>query len=149
MTHEQGPGRWSVYLDHFSSAAFRDAEVAALTPGNPGHELYAGLDVRPEDLVIRKTRFSAFIQGSSDLDARLRAAGMDTVIVTGTVSNTCCESTARDAMMLNYKTVFVSDGNACRTDEEHNTTLANIYRIFGDVQTAKEVIAKLATQPPA
>jgi ureidoacrylate peracid hydrolase len=73
----------------------------------------------------------------------LREAGIDTVIITGTVTNTCCESTARDAMMLNYKTIFVSDANACRTDEEHNTTLGNILRIFGDVASTQEVIGRL------
>ena len=93
---------------------------------------------------VEKNRFSAFIQGSSDLDRLLKARGIDTVIVTGTVTNTCCESTARDAMMLNYKTVMVSDANAATTDDEHNATLANILRIFGDVMSTDEVIALLA-----
>jgi ureidoacrylate peracid hydrolase len=64
--------------------------------------------------------------------------------VTGTVTNVCCESTARDAMMLNYKTVFVADGNATRTDVEHNATLASILRAFGDVLTTDEIIARLS-----
>lgn len=142
MTH--AGARWNVYLDHLCDPRFRDTEVAQLNPGHRGHELYDGLDVQAQDAVIEKTRFSAFIQGSSDLDALLRKAGIDTVIVTGTVTNTCCESTARDAMMLDYKTIFVSDANACRTDEEHNTTLANILRIFGDVQSTHEVVAALS-----
>ncbi len=49
----------------------------------------------------------------------LRAQGFDTVLITGTVTNVCCESSARDAMMLNFKTIFVSDANAAMTDEEH------------------------------
>jgi ureidoacrylate peracid hydrolase len=138
-----GEGAWTVYLEHMSGPVFRDAEIAALTPGSHGHALHDDLDVRDGDMVIEKTRFSAFIQGSCDLDSRLREAGIDTVIITGTVTNTCCESTARDAMMLNYKTIFVSDANACRTDEEHNTTLGNILRIFGDVASTQEVIGRL------
>jgi ureidoacrylate peracid hydrolase len=47
-------------------------------------------------------------------------------------------------MMLNYKTVMVSDANAASSDEEHNATLANILRIFGDVMPTAEVIARLA-----
>ncbi len=94
-------------------------------------------------MVLEKTRFSAFIQGSSSLDEQLRGAGIETVIITGTVINTCCESTARDAMMLNYKTVFVSDANACRTDEEHNASLGNIMQIFGDVASTDDVIRRL------
>ena len=73
----------------------------------------------------------------------LRSHGIDTIIIVGTVTNTCCECTARDAMMLNYKTVFVSDGNAARSDEEHNASLANILRLFGDVMTTEEVISRL------
>jgi ureidoacrylate peracid hydrolase len=75
----------------------------AFTPGDFGHALYPELDVAEGDLRVRKTRFSALIQGSSDLDALLRARGIDTLIVVGTATNVCCESTARDAMMLNYK----------------------------------------------
>ncbi len=100
---------------------------------------YDALDVKPHDLKVEKNRFSAFIQGSSDLDKLLKERGIDTVLVTGTVTNTCCESTARDAMMLNYKTVMVSDANAAATDDEHNATLANILRIFGDVMSTDEV----------
>lgn len=143
MTLEEGPGCWSVYLDYVSGPDFRAAELAALTPGSHGHALYSELDVQPTDLVLEKTRFSAFIQGSSSLDEKLRAAGIDTVIITGTITNTCCESTARDAMMLNYKTVFVADANACRTDEEHNASLGNIMRIFGDVAVTEDVIRRL------
>jgi ureidoacrylate peracid hydrolase len=86
----------------------------AFTPGDFGHALYPELDVAERDLRVRKTRFSALIQGSSDLDAMLRARGIETLIVVGTATNVCCESTARDAMMLNYKVFFVSDANAYR-----------------------------------
>lgn len=51
-------------------------------------------------------------------------------------------------MMLNYKTVFVSDGNAAHTDEEHNATLANILRVFGDVLSTDEIIARLVEAAP-
>jgi len=50
----------------------------------------------------------------------------------------------RDAMMLNYKTIMVSDANAAHSDDEHNATLTNILRIFGDVLSTDEVVAKLA-----
>lgn len=144
MTHtEDDKKTWSVFYDHVSNALNRAEGLKRLGRGTHGQALYEGLDVQPDDLKVEKTRFSAFIQGSSDLDALLRARGIDTVIVTGTVTNTCCESTARDAMMLNYKTVMVSDANAAATDEEHNATLANILRIFGDVMSTEEVIARL------
>jgi ureidoacrylate peracid hydrolase len=111
--------------------------------GSVGHELHPDLVVGPEDETVLKERFSAFIQGSSDLPARLRQQGYDTVLITGTVTNVCCESSARDAMMLDFKTIMVSDGNAALTDAEHNATLASIYSTFGDVMDTDMLIGCL------
>jgi ureidoacrylate peracid hydrolase len=68
---------------------------------------------------------------------------LDTLLITGTVTNVCCESTARDAMMLNFKTIMVSDANAARSDEEHSATLAAFYAIFGDVMETGYLIERL------
>lgn len=130
---------WSRFID-FSAAGWGRALNEALVPGLEGHELYPALQAAPEDETVLKTRFSALIQGSSDLHERLQARAIDTVIVTGTISNVCCESTARDAMMLNYKVFFVSDANAARTDAEHNATLANMMLWFADVRSADAVV---------
>ena len=88
-------------------------------------------------------RYSAFIQGSSDLAAALRERDIDTVLITGCVTNVCCESTARDAMMLNFRTVMVSDGNAAVTDQEHANSLIAFYLNFGDVLTTDESVEAL------
>jgi ureidoacrylate peracid hydrolase len=111
--------------------------------GSRGHELYPDLIVQPEDQTVLKQRFSAFIQGSSGLPDKLRTEGFDTVLITGTVTNVCCESSARDAMMLNFKTIMVSDANAAMTDAEHNATLASIYSTFGDVMETDFLIGCL------
>ena len=145
MTHtEQDKKTWSVFYEDVTKTAIRGDKLKGLIRGSHGQALYETLDVKPQDLKLEKSRFSAFIQGSSDLDMLLKERGIDTVLVTGTVTNTCCESTARDAMMLNYKTIMVSDANAAATDEEHNATLANMLRIFGDVMSTDEAIARLA-----
>jgi len=122
----------------------RRATLSELTPGAHGFELYADLDVKPQDTILIKRRYSAFIQGSSDIDRHLRDAGIDTVMIVGTLTNVCCESSARDAMMLNYRLLFVSDANAALSDAEHNATLATILRVFGDVATTDEAIALLS-----
>jgi ureidoacrylate peracid hydrolase len=116
----------------------------ALAAGSKGHELWAELDVQPSDLTVEKMRFSAFIQGSSNLAEVLRERGIDTVVVTGTVTGVCCESTARDAMMLNFRTIMVTDGNAAMTDADHNASLANFYLSFGDVMSTDKVIEYLS-----
>ncbi len=112
-----------------------EKRARALTADSKGHELWPTLDVRKEDLIVEKKRYSAFIQGSSDLADILRARGIDTLLVTGTVTNVCCESTARDAMMLNFKTVMITDGNAAVTDDDHNASLIGFYLIFGDIMS--------------
>jgi ureidoacrylate peracid hydrolase len=122
----------------------RSAERAqSMAPGSIGHELWAELDARPDDAVVQKTRFSAFIQGSSNLEALLRARGIDTVIVTGTITNVCCESTARDTMMRNFRTIMVTDANAAQTDELHNASLAAFYLKFGDIMPTDMIVARL------
>ena len=65
------------------------------------------------------------------------------MLIVGTVTNVCCESSARDAMMLNFKTVMVSDGNSARSDAEHTATLAAFYAVFGDVMDTDMTIACL------
>jgi ureidoacrylate peracid hydrolase len=115
----------------------------ALAADSKGHELWSALDVRPEDLIVEKNRYSAFIQGSSDLADELRKRGLDTLLITGTVTNVCCESTARDAMMLDFKTVMLTDANAAMTDEDHNASLIGFYLIFGDIMSSDFAIACL------
>lgn len=106
-------------------------------------ELWPTLDVKDEDFHVVKRRYSAFIQGSSDIELVLKDNGIDTILVCGVATNVCCESTARDAMMLNYRTLMVSDGCATATDEEHGNALKAFYLHFGDVQATDELCARL------
>jgi nicotinamidase-related amidase len=69
----------------------------------------------------------------------LDARGITTVLITGTVRNVCCESSARDASTLGYRVIMVADANAAVRDQDHNATLHTIYRSFGDVRPAAEV----------
>jgi ureidoacrylate peracid hydrolase len=130
---------WSTYFAMVSPARVAK-RIEALTADSVGHQIWSGLDVRPQDPIVEKNRFSAFIQGSSDLAAVLRARGLDTILVTGTVTNVCCESTARDAMMLDFKTIMVTDGNAAATDEDHNASLIAFYLTFGDIMSTDMLI---------
>jgi ureidoacrylate peracid hydrolase len=115
----------------------------SLSVGGKGYELFEGLKVEPQDLIVEKKRYSAFIQGSSNIEDVLRARGLDALLITGTVTNVCCESTARDAMMRNFKTVMVTDGNAANTDEDHNAALNNFYLTFGDIMSTDFAIGCL------
>jgi ureidoacrylate peracid hydrolase len=134
---------WVLAFEKLSHPAQVKKRAEALQPGSIGYQLWSELDARSEDLMIDKRRYSAFIQDGSNLEAELRARQIKTVLITGTATNVCCESTARDAVMRNFETVMISDGNAAMTDYEHNATLVNFYLSFGDVMTTDQAVAIL------
>ena len=72
MTLQDELDKWTVFFDYFTHPEHRMTELKSLSPGNLGHALYSELDVKAEDLIVEKTRFSAFIQGSSNLDQILK-----------------------------------------------------------------------------
>jgi ureidoacrylate peracid hydrolase len=92
-----------------------------------------------DERVITKHRYSAF--KDTELDAVLRAQRVENLIIGGTTSNVCVESTARDAYMLDYHVVFLADGSATYDADAHEATLANIRRAFGIVATIAEVVS--------
>jgi ureidoacrylate peracid hydrolase len=134
---------WSVFYEHLHTKERGLEEMRRLSEGDHGHALWSGLEVKPQDLRVRKRRFSAFIQGSSDLEAILRSRGIDTLIIAGTTTNTCCQTTALDAMMLNFKVIFMSDATAAMSGETHRAVLANMLNCFGDVRTTEDVAGLL------
>jgi ureidoacrylate peracid hydrolase len=134
---------WSNYHECLMTPDRMQRRYTAMDIGQDGFEFWHGNDIRPEDAQVTKKRYSAFIHGSSDIERHLRDRNADTLLITGTATNVCCESSARDAMMLNFKVVMVSDGLATHTDEEHNATLSAFYGQFGDVQTVDEVLQSL------
>ena len=101
------------------------------------------LDVAPTDLVVEKTARSAYFPGSSDLPALLAARDVDTLVVTGTVTNVCVEDTVRDASTAGLRVILVADACAAMRDRDHNATLHTVYRTFGDVRPTSEVLELL------
>jgi len=135
---------WSTFYGR-SSARTSALHQDAFAPGAHHWQLWPALDVdEAADLQVEKRRFGAFIPGTCDLDAILRARGIDTVIISGTLTNCCCEATARDAMQLNYRVIFASDATAALSDAEHNGTLNNMLFLVGDVRPADEIAGLLA-----
>lgn len=92
---------------------------------------------RDDELVYTKHRYSAF--KDTELNALLRAQRVENLVMAGITSNVCVESTARDAYMLDYHVVFLSDGSATYEATAHEATLANIRRAFGMVASISEV----------
>jgi len=117
--------------------------VETMVAGTPSHAIHPAMDVRDGDIVIDKYRYGAFMCPADGLKRVLAGLEVDMLMIAGTLTNVCCESTARDGNMLGYKIVFLSDATAARTDEEHNAALLNIRISFGDVRRTTEVPALL------
>jgi ureidoacrylate peracid hydrolase len=135
------PAYWSGYFDTFVRQELRGAAVAALEAGSTRHALHPDVAQAEGDLVLPKHRFSAFLRNPHDLETLLRERGIDTVIVTGVATNVCCESTARDAMMRDFRTIVPFDAVAAPDDEAHLGALRSLMQVFADVRPAAEVEA--------
>ena len=134
---------WSVFYDRLPPGTTARGMSESFSPGAHDAALWPQLDVTPDDLVIEKRRFSAFIPGASVLHETLQKRGIDTLIITGTLTNCCCESTARDAQQMNYRILFTSDGTAAQSQAAHEATLENMRILFGDVLTVDEVLSQI------
>lgn len=134
---------WAGFFDRFVASVVRQRTIESLAPGREGQQVWSGLDVQQGDLKILKNRYSALIPGSSSLERVLRSLRIDTLLIAGTKTNICCESTARDAMMMDFGVIMVSDATAALSDDEHRTTLENIIQQFGDVLKVTEILERL------
>jgi len=132
---------WSLFFDNFIHADVRQKTAEALVEDHPMHALYPALDVQPADLVVNKNRFSAFVRNKTDLEALLRGRGVDTLIISGTATNVCCESTAREAMMRDFRVFMPHDAVAAPHDDGHVAGLRTVMQAFADVRPVDEVIS--------
>ena len=134
---------WHLFYNLFLGPAMKETVLSQLSEGSWGTETYKEMDVKEGDYQLEKCRYSALVPGSSKLERLLRAQGKDTIIITGTRTSVCCESTARDAMMMDFKVLFVIDANATFTDEEHQRTLDILAQGFVDPVSTDELIKQI------
>ena len=138
-----GPGAerdWTTFFNFIITGEASDRFRLAFEEGKPEHELWRELDRRPGDLLVSKNRLTPFADPSRALENLLRSRGVDMALIAGTVTNVCCECTARDAAMRNFRTIMISDANASRNDAEHNATLSIFLQAFGGVLSTDEAI---------
>ena len=134
---------WDLFFNHFVADDVRQKTIASLAPGAAGQQVWSDLRVADDDLHVVKNRYSALVPGSSQLERVLRSRGIRNLLITGTKTNVCCEATGRDAMMMDFRVVMVSDCLAALSDEEHQASLETFIQQFGDVMTSDEVLAVL------
>jgi len=125
-------------------AAFPHLHTHGMRRGTRGAKVIDALEPQANDTVVYKRRFSAFYQTDLELIIRNlnRQNPIDTLIICGTVTNICCESTARDAFFRDFKVVFGSDICSALNAEAHNATLTNM-EIFGRVLDGDGIIKNL------
>jgi ureidoacrylate peracid hydrolase len=138
-----GGSDWPSFFDHFVAAEMRERTIASLAPDGEGQRLWPALSVAPGDIHLCKNRYSALIPGASDLDRVLRERGLRNLLIAGTKTNVCCEATARDAMMMGYNVIMISDCLAALSDDEHRASLETIIQQFGDVMSGAEALVRL------
>jgi len=139
--------RWARHHMQMLTEARAARRIATLDPSHAGYQILEGLETHAADHFVDKIMYSALIPGSSDLHALLRQKGLDTLLIAGTATNVCCESTARDAMMLDYGVVMLADGTSASDEGVHRATLEQFALYFGDVMTVAEARARLSVDP--
>ena len=121
--------------------------LGMINRGSRSAQLHSGLDIQPEDILLEKPRFGAF--HGTDLELILRSRGVDTLIISGIATNVCCETTAREAAVRDFKVIFLSDGtgtsamNGATAEELHRATCATLGYLFAQIVTVDEAIEEL------
>lgn len=134
---------WSHHHEFMLTPERSKRRLEELSREHDGFAISPSLEIRPEDPRVVKRCYSALTPGSSCLDEELKARDIRTLLIGGTVTNVCCESTARDAMAMNYATIMVEDALSAVTPGEHLNALHNWMLFFGDVLSADEVVERL------
>lgn len=109
--------------------------------GSYGAEIYDAIKPKPDEKMISKHRYSAF--EGTDLDMTLRCLGVTDLVVTGVMTNLCCETTTRDAFGKNYRVQFLCDATATSDPDLQLATLKNIAFGFAPVVLTEDVMGQL------
>ncbi len=122
-------------------------KTGILNKGSAAAALHQKLVVDARDVLLDKPRFGAF--HGTDLELILRSRGIDTLIITGIATNVCCETTAREAAVRDFRVLFLRDGTATfsigdlSAAELQKATCATLGKVFAQIITVDEVITKI------
>lgn len=116
------------------------AQQGSLLDHTHATDIVDELEPEADDWVLTNPKVSAF--ASSDLDQRLRASGIDTVVLFGVATNISVESTGRSAGDLGYRVLVVEDACSAAAPEAHDATIAS-FGLLGEVASADEVLTAL------
>ncbi len=109
--------------------------------GSPESGIHPDLAPMPGEKVVSKHRYSAFY--NTDLETVLRCLKVEDLVISGIMTNLCCESTARDAYYRDYRVFFPADGTGSISEEMHLASLLNLAFGFSYVTTCADIEAQL------
>jgi len=109
--------------------------------GSEESGIHPALAPLPGEKVIAKHRYSAFYD--TDLETVLRCLKVEDLVVTGVMTNLCCESTARDAYFRDYRVFVPADGTGTITEEMHLASLLNLAFGFAFVTTGDKLVRQV------
>ena len=112
---------------------------------DPSVATVPALAPRPDELVIRKRWYDAF--AGTPLDGALRARGVDTLVVTGTMTDICVLATVVGAFNREYRVTVVEDAVATLWPHIQEATLDIIGRAYARVATVKDVADVVGAWP--
>jgi nicotinamidase-related amidase len=119
--------------------------------GSPESEVHPDIAPLPKEKQILKHRYSAFY--NTDLETILRVQKVEDLVITGVMTNMCCESTARDAYFRDYRVFFLADGTGSISEEMHVASLLSLAFGFAHVTTVNQILhevqASQAEKAPA
>lgn len=142
--HSMAPLPDPAALKELRTFAAEKLDSLALLPGSPSYDIHPLLVRAASDLSVVKYQSSPLHPRSgTGLDEILRGRGIETLIITGLVTNGCCDCTARDAFQHGYQVIFATDATAAMTDEEHNAALLNLVIYYAQAMPTEAIEAAL------
>lgn len=136
-----------IYTRHVHHPGLLDAGIMGwwwqgmCLEGSPESEVHPEIAPVQGEKEILKHRYSAFY--NTDLETILRVMKVEDLVITGIMTNMCCESTARDAYFRDYRVFFMADGTGSITEEMHLASLLNLAFGFARVTSINEILSQL------
>lgn len=140
-------GRPVIYTRHVHDASLNDAGIMGwwwpgmCVDGTPESEVHPSIAPLPGEKQIMKHRYSAFY--NTDLETVLRVLKVEDLVITGIMTNMCCESTARDAYYRDYRVHFLADATGSIIEEMHRATLLNLALGFARITTTGRILGEM------
>jgi ureidoacrylate peracid hydrolase len=109
--------------------------------GSPESNIHDAIAPQKGEKIIYKHRYSAFY--NTDLETILRCQKIEDLVITGIMTNMCCESTARDAYYRDYRVFFIADATGSINEDMHIASLLNLAFGFAYITKTDDIVSEV------